>query len=125
MAYGSPEDGGGWWSVQRRSIAIASAEAERKRNSGRDQIEILDVGSGPGYTVSEFNKLPGVNAHGLEYNDKMVSYSRQKYGIEVRQGDMHNLSEYYPAESMDVIHAQSVLWASDRPEKVVAEIAKI
>ena len=38
---------------------------------------------------------------------------------------MHALSSVYPPKSMDIINAQSVLWASNKPIKVVSEISKI
>lgn len=131
MAYGSREAGGGWWAVQAQSKAIVSDELGRLAGQGRKQAEILDIGSGPGFTLNEFGAVASqhpkikVKAHGLEYNDKMVAYSREKYGADVQQGDMHALSSIYPKESVDIVHAQSVLWASDRPEKVAEEIGKI
>ena len=79
MAYGTREEGGGWWSVQKQITTIVEAELKKKQAAGSSNVEVLDVGSGPGFTVNEINKLApqccrGMNVHarGLEYNPKMV-----------------------------------------------------
>jgi SAM-dependent methyltransferase len=132
MAYGSPETGGGWWAVQHRIQSIVETELRRKQAEGASQVAILDVGSGPGFTLNEIRRVAdrccpttNVRAQGIEYNEKMVSYSRTTYGVDVRQGDMHELSGVVPAASIDIVNAQSVLWTSNTPRKVAGEIAKV
>ncbi len=131
MGYGDPVKGGGWWGVQLRSQEIVREELIRLEAAGRQRVEILDIGSGPGFTLDRMKHVASdcctmeVRAQGLEYNDKMVDYSRERYGVMVRQGDMHKIAGMYRHRHFDIIHAQSVLWISPKPWEVVGQISEV
>jgi ubiquinone/menaquinone biosynthesis C-methylase UbiE len=96
----------------------------------RPGAAVLDVGSGPGYTVFDLVPLvgPGGRIIAVDESERFLEYIRARAEllgidtIETRVADVQEMS--LPAESVDVAYARWVLCFVPRPEAVIARVAR-
>jgi ubiquinone/menaquinone biosynthesis C-methylase UbiE len=86
-------------------------------------LRVLDVATGPGQ-VAERAAARGASVVGLDLSPGMVGLARRLHpGIELRQGDVHDLQ--LPDDSFDAVVANFVLpHLADHP-RAVAEMARV
>ncbi len=86
-------------------------------------LRLLDVATGPGY-VAASGARRGAESVGLDLSETMLSYARSHSpNVEFVSGDATALP--FPDESFDAVVAAFVLLHLGRPERAVAEAARV
>jgi ubiquinone/menaquinone biosynthesis C-methylase UbiE len=84
---------------------------------------VLDIATGPGYVAGRASKR-GARVLGVDLSAQMLERARGAHQhVEFREGDAENLP--LPSASFDAAVANFGLLHVGRPEKVVAEIARV
>lgn len=90
-------------------------------------LKVLEVGVGSGLT---FDYIPnGIEYHGIDVNEKMLSLAHMKAKnlrrkkISLGLMDAHKLT--FPSHSFDLVLAASVLSAVEDPRRVMQEMIKV
>lgn len=81
-----------------------------------DAPEILDVGSGPGVFL-DLVKRAGWEGMGIELNRRAAAASRERYGIEVREGTIESVE--FPRASFDVVTLWDILEHVSDPRRML------
>lgn len=99
-------------------------------SSLRPDMNILDVGCGPGTITADFAALvPDGYVIGIDLESKVLeeaqanASSRGLKNIKFESGGIHALP--YPNDTFDVIHAHQVLQHCGEPVKAITEIRRI
>jgi ubiquinone/menaquinone biosynthesis C-methylase UbiE len=109
-------------SIQRQHHEIA-IELTNRLDTGR----LLDVGTGPGFLLTEIHKIKSlIELHGLDISSAMVELARKQLGdipADLRVGDIRKTD--YPEKYFDVITCTGSFYLWDEPEKGLSEIYRI
>ena len=87
---------------------------------GKQRLQALDVGCGPGYVMEAFkNRL---DVRGVDIDADMVAMCEAK-GLKAQKADAHTLP--FPNASFDVVYCSMLLiWAKEQ-EKVLGEMSRV
>lgn len=95
--------------------------------AGRDAGMALDIGCGPGQILRKLAaRLPGWRLFGVDASEAMLRRARAAGAdrrVEFLRGDANRLA--FPAASFDLVMSNSVLHHLARPERLLAEMARI
>jgi SAM-dependent methyltransferase len=83
----------------------------------------LEVGCATGEFLNELREMGCLNLIGLEYNPEVVQMARERYGLDVREGDI--LSGQFPNEHFDVVMMRYVLEHVPNPVETLRETHRI
>lgn len=90
---------------------------------------VLDIGCGTGYTACLLAKQYGAHVVAADISDRVLKYARERIerdglskSITIVQADIHSLS--FPAETFDVVIAESVLVFCDKA-RATAEVYRV
>ncbi|MBI4133777.1 class I SAM-dependent methyltransferase [Candidatus Uhrbacteria bacterium] len=88
----------------KRAMANCAAQIANRPDDTRlaigDKPKVLDVGSGPGVFL-DLVRRAGWEGIGVELNYRAAAASRERYGIDVREGALESVG--LPRESFDVV----------------------
>lgn len=102
---------GHWWYKTLHHLVLTSIH---KNTQGLD-IKILDAGCGTGGNLQYLRDNGYKNGCGFDLSSHAVSYCKSK-GLDVNEGDLLNIDEYYEPNSFDVIIACDNLYFLDRED---------
>src|SRR3989304_5145806 len=88
----------------------------------RSNIELLDVGAATGEFVNEAKKA-GITATGVEPSSMACLLAKEKYNIEMIQGDILNIE--FGKSTCDIIHMNHVLEHIVLPNKLLSKLNQI
>jgi ubiquinone/menaquinone biosynthesis C-methylase UbiE len=90
---------------------------------GKENLNILDVGTGPGivaFLLAELgHDVTGVNLSEEMLRNAIENAARFNIRVKFKQGDAENLP--FADESLDAVVSKDVLWTLPNPEKAIAE----
>jgi len=88
-----------------------------------DGTRVLDVATGPGYVAARASDR-GARTTGVDLSPRMIEMARRLYpGVDFREADAEDLT--FPDASFDAVVANFCLLHVGRPERVVAELARV
>lgn len=90
---------------------------------GKQNLEILDVGCGPGFFACILSE-EGQNVTAIDSSDGMLSHAREnaeKLGVSPKFLHMDINQLDFPDESFDAIVSRNVTWTLEYPERVYTE----
>lgn len=98
----------------------------------QDGMTLLDAGCGvcgPAITLAKWFdiKIEAITISPKQkiYAEKLIAEANLKGKINVIHGDYHQLSEYYKANTFDIVYFLESLTHSHQPETVVQEVYKV
>jgi len=94
---------------------------------GKESINILDVGTGPGIVAFLLAEL-GHDVTGVDFSDEMLRMAMEnathfEVPVEFKHGDAENLP--FADKSFDAVVSKDVLWTLPNPEKTIAEWRRV
>ena len=91
----------------------------KELNKIKSEGNFLDIGSALGYFISGIKQKSKWNVYGIEFSGEAVEYSTNMLGLNVKQGDIHNVN--YPDNFFDYIHINNVLEHVRDPKALLLE----
>jgi 2-polyprenyl-3-methyl-5-hydroxy-6-metoxy-1,4-benzoquinol methylase len=82
---------------------------------------VLDVGCAAGFILKGFQQS-GWNCHGLEPNDRMAEYGRNKLNLNISTG---NLETFQTTQEFDLVNLVQVIGHFVDPDKALQNISKL
>lgn len=90
-----------------------------KKYVGRDGFHLLDVGAATGEFVHEARSV-GIEADGVEPSELICQQAKEKYGVEMIQGDFLDLD--LGRDTYDVVHMNHVFEHLSVPQKCLEKV---
>ena len=103
------------WTLRRRVIEGALPSGRRR---------LLDVGSSGGFLLDHF-RATGWEVRGIEPSPRAVAFARERYQLDVFEGNLLDYPKEADAPRFDAIHSAQVLEHVLEPEACVARIADL
>jgi len=105
--------------IQRLKLRSRVRTVTRLAEGGR----LLDLGCGSGGFLREMQRLPEWQVQGIEVNQEMATFAREKLGLDVQAGTLEGA--HLPASSFDVVTMWDVLEHLPDPLGSLREIHRI
>lgn len=121
-------EGGAWvcgfWtgSYEQNERALREEAVDALKSLPRKSGTLLEIGPAGGFFMDEARKA-GFSVVGVELNQEMVDFGREKLGLEIHQG-LFESAPLRPA-SFDIVVAQDVLEHARDPRSFLQSVAKL
>lgn len=115
--------------IDHRALAAGNISSNRLdlqliANMIPEGSRVLDIGCGSGELLSILVSDRQVSGHGLELSQSGVNACVTK-GLSVVQGDADRDLSYYPSDGFDFVILSQTLQATQHPQEVLQEMARI
>lgn len=88
-----------------------------------DQVKVLDVGCGSGYSVNYLSKK-GFDATGIDFSEEIIKLGKERYkDINIKVMDANKLN--FPENYFDLILFECSLSVMQNPEKILESCKKL
>uniref|UniRef100_A0A6H1ZU25 Putative methyltransferase n=1 Tax=viral metagenome TaxID=1070528 RepID=A0A6H1ZU25_9ZZZZ len=89
----------------------------------KTSMKMLDVGCSFGKYIKDMRDYGGFSVTGVELNEEMCKIGREKFGLDIRQGDL--LKQNFDNSSFDIVIMSHIIEHLYNPRETVEEVYRI